>query len=232
MRLRSTAAAAALTCLLTGSALSGCAKGDDPPKEVSAQELLDDANKAMGKLKSVTIEADTTKADGSSGFSSRLTTDLDSTCTSKVTWDATGAVLEQIRIAETDYVRPNRAYIENWSGKPMAGAQNIWIKTPASSAQPGDGLSACPRDFSSFGTAKKGEPAKVDGTPAIALRVTDKSVKEGAYTFYVATEGEPYILKVVYKGTDYRTTTTYSGFDKPLDVQAPAKALDASKLGN
>ncbi|WP_346779767.1 hypothetical protein [Streptomyces sp. S3(2020)] len=224
-------ATAVLACLVT----AGCgAEGDGGgagATERSAQEILDDANEAMSELTSVTVEGNTIKVGSSSGRSSRLTTDLDSRCTSEVTWDATGAVLEQIRIGETDYVRPNRAYIENWSGKPMAGPQNIWFKTPVSDAQPGDGLSACPRDFTSFGTAKKGEPTEVDGTPAIALLVTDKSVKEGAYTFYIATEGEPYILKVAYKGTDYRTTTTYSAFNKPLDVRPPAKSLDASKLG-
>jgi hypothetical protein len=220
-----------LTAVLACLTVAGCAGGGGgDATERSAQEILDGANEAMRTLKSVTIEGNTTKVGNSSGFSSRLTTDLDSKCTSKVTWDATGAVLEQIRIGETDYVRPNRAYIENWSGKPMSGPQKIWSKTPASNAQPGDGLSACPRDFTSFGTAKKGDPAKVDGTPAIALLVTDKSVKEGAYTFYVATEGKPYILKVVYKGTDFHTTTTYSGFDKPMNVRPPAKVLDVSTL--
>ncbi|MEU5894031.1 hypothetical protein ABZ835_45700 [Streptomyces sp. NPDC047461] len=231
MRTRSTAAAAALTCLLTGSALSGCAEGDDPQKEVSAQQLLDDANAAMRKLKSVTSSAVTTRTDGN-GFSSRLTTDLDSTCTFKMTWENTGAALEQIRIGDTDYVRPNRAYIENWSGKRMAGSQDRWIKTPTSEARRGDGLADCAWKFTSFGTAKKGGVAKVDGIEAVELVVTDKKDKSGTYTFSVATEGEPYILKVVYKGTDYRTTTTYSGFDKPLGVRAPTKALDASKLSD
>lgn len=60
--------------------------------------------------------------------------------------------------------------------------------------------------------------------------VSDKADKEGTYTFYVATEGKPYILKVTYKGTGYQSTTLFGDFDRPVDVRPPAKAdvLDAS----
>jgi len=113
----------------------------------------------------------------------------------------------------------------------MHGAQGTWIKTAASNAQPGDGLSKCGLDFASFGTAKKGEPTEVDKTSAIRLVVTDKEDKGGVFTFYVATEGKPYILKVVYEGTDFSTTTTYSAFDEPMDVRAPAKnVLDTTLI--
>ncbi|MEU5315991.1 hypothetical protein AB0G67_04570 [Streptomyces sp. NPDC021056] len=227
MRTRATVLTAVLACLV----VAGCAEEDGGgATERSAQEILDGANETMSELTSVTVEGKTTNAKGE-GFTGRLTTDLKNRCTSRTTWNWNGAALEQIRIGETDYVRPNRAYIEWWSNKPMSGAQDTWLKTPASEAERGDGLSACPRDFTSFGTTKKGEPTEVDGTPALALIVTDKSVKTGKYTFYVATEGKPYILKVVYKGTDFHTTTTYSGFDKPMDVRPPANVLDVSALG-
>ncbi|MGJ3559541.1 hypothetical protein ACR6C2_16085 [Streptomyces sp. INA 01156] len=69
---------------------------------------------------------------------------------------------------------------------------------------------------------KKSEPAEVDGRPAIALVVTSAEGKGGTYTFHVATEGKPYLLKVDYKGADFRTTTTFSDFEKPLKVEPPA----------
>jgi hypothetical protein len=117
----------------------------------------------------------------------------------------------------------------------MAGTkdQNRWIKTPSSEAKAGDGLAECPREFTSFGVVTKGEPTTVDGSPAIPLVVTDAADKGGSYTFYVATEGKPYILEVVYKDAEYHSTTSFSAFDKPLDVRPPAKAdvLDASDIG-
>ncbi|MFI8533112.1 hypothetical protein ACIGMX_23095 [Streptomyces aquilus] len=216
-------AVAVLACLL----VAGCSGGGEDKR--SGQEILDEANKTMSGLTSVTVEGTTTNPEGK-GFTGRITTDLHSRCTSKTTWNWNKAALEQIRIGKTDYVRPNRAYIEWWSDKPMSGPQNTWIKTPTSKAEPGDGLAACPRDFSSFGTAKRGEPTEVDGKAAIAVIVTDKSVRTGKYTFYVATEGKPYLLKVVYKGTDFHTTTTYGAFNKPLDVKPPTKVLDTGAL--
>ncbi|MFF5491969.1 hypothetical protein [Streptomyces aquilus] len=215
---------AVLACLLA----AGCSGGGEDTR--SGQEVLDEANKTMSGLTSVTVGGTTTNAQGKS-FTVRMTTDLKSRCTNKIAWNWNGATLEQIRIGKTDYVRPNRAYIEWWSNKSMGGPQNVWFKTPTSNAEPGDGLAACPRDFSSFGTAKRGEPTEVDGKAAIAVVVTDKSVKTGKYTFYVAAEGKPYLLKVVYKGSDFHTTTTYSAFDKPLDVKPPTKVLDTEALG-
>lgn len=207
--------------------MSGCAgtAGEEP----SAGQMLKNANDTMSALKSVTVDSVTSRS-GGDGSSSRLTTDLKSRCAFKATW-VTGASLEQIRIDGTDYVRPNRAYIES-SGRSMAGVkeQTRWIKTPSSESTPGDGLARCTQDFASFGVATKGKPVKVGGKPAIPLVVTDKADKGGSYTFYVATAGKPYILKVVYKGAKDSTTTSYSGFDEPLVVRPPAKAdvLDVS----
>ncbi|MFD3619406.1 hypothetical protein ACFWWT_30010 [Streptomyces sp. NPDC058676] len=221
----------ALACVTTGGAVAGCS-GSSSADEPSAEQLLDEANDTMKALKSVTVEAKTTTVASGEGFTSRLTTDLEGACRSSRTW-TNGARLEQIRIGDADYVRPNRAYLE-LAGKDVAGAgeQERWVKSPASETAEEDGLSDCTHPFSSFGKATKGEPTEVDGRPAMALVVTDKAVKTGAYTFYVATKGKPYLLKVVYKGTDYRSTTTFSAFDEPLDVRPPAETdvLDASGL--
>ncbi|MEW2574802.1 hypothetical protein [Streptomyces syringium] len=215
---------AALACLVVGAAVAGCTEGAGTAKEPSAERMLDDANDTMNALTSVTIDGKTTRAAGG-GYSSHQTTDLKGRCASRTTW-ATGAALEQVRIGATDYVRPNRAYLKQWSGRSMAGSkdQSRWAEVPADEAEPGDGLAACTREFVSFGAATKGERTKVNGTPAMPLVVTDEADKGGSYTFYVATEGKPYILKVVYKGTEFHSTTSFSAFDKPLDVRPPAKA--------
>lgn len=224
MRTISTAVTAALACLALGASAAGCTDGSTT-KELSAEQLLDKANATMRGLTSVTIAASTKTARG--GYSSRLRTDLKGRCLFKTTY-ATGAVLEQIRIDGTDYIRPNLAYVEQWKfgvvGKNTAGKERrFWTRRPAHDAEPGDGLTDCTHPFASFGVAKKGEPAKVDGSPAITLVVTDKADKEGSFTFYVAAEGEPYILKVVYEGATYHSTTSFSAFDEPLDVRPPAK---------
>ncbi|MCF3960919.1 hypothetical protein [Streptomyces fuscigenes] len=186
--------------------------------------MLDDANKAMRGLDSVTIDGVSTATTGGGGSTSRLTTDLKSRCTFRTT-SANGAGLEQIRIGKTDYVRPNRTYLK-LAGHEMTrkGEQKYWAKKPADAARPDDGLSACTGPFASFGIAKKGGRIHVGGLPAMSLIVTDKATKGDTYTFYVATRGKPYILKTVYRSADFRTVTSFSAFNKPLDLHAPAKA--------
>ncbi|MFE9438062.1 hypothetical protein ACFYO2_03445 [Streptomyces sp. NPDC006602] len=234
MRRTFTVVTAALACVAAGGAVAGCS-GSSAAKEPSAEQLLDDANDTMKALKSVTVDGRTTTVATGEGFSSRLTTDLKGTCTSSRTW-TNGARLEQIRIGDADYVRPNRTYLER-AGKDVAdkGEQERWVKSPAKETAletEEAGLSNCTRPFSSFGKATKGEPTEVEGRPAIALVVTDEADKGGTYTFYVATKGKPYLLKVVYKGTEYHSTTAFSAFDEPLGVRPPADkdVLDATGL--
>ncbi|MFE4691394.1 hypothetical protein ACFRH6_15195 [Streptomyces sp. NPDC056749] len=234
--MRAKSVTAVLAGLLLTAAVTGCAGGGGQGEELSADALLDEAHKTMNALETVTIASSTTGSAGSS-YSSRQTTDLKGRCTNKITWTEGGS-LEQIRIDDTDYVRPDRVYLDRWSGREAAGgkAQNRWIKAPSSNAKPGDGLVDCTWPFAAFGTASKGDRTEIDGRPAVALRVSDEADgadAKGTYTFYVATEGKPYLLKVAYKGSDYRSTTSFSAFDEPLGVRAPAgdDVLDAADAG-
>ncbi|MFF7768857.1 hypothetical protein ACIPIU_12750 [Streptomyces massasporeus] len=219
-------------CLLASAALAGCGAGGTG-EDRSAGDILDEANARMRKLDSVTVDI-TNRTTSSGTVTSHLVTDLDGRCRSKTTWSK-GGTLEQIRLDETDYVRPDRAYLQKWKNKPgVTGDQRLWVKTPVKqTAAGGNGLTSCERPFDSFGTAKKGGTARVGDTEAIELIVTDKADKEGTYTFYVAREGEPYLLKTVYKSPAQRTTTSFSGFDEPLDVRAPkpGEVLSAGGAG-
>ncbi|WP_128436719.1 hypothetical protein [Streptomyces cyaneus] len=223
----------ALVCLLTAAALTGCGGGDGAA-EKSAADLLDEANDTMRALRSVTVDMSNTPANDRNGtVTMRLKTDLKNRCTAKTTWAENGS-LEQIRIGETDYVRPDKTYLENWSGRQVADVRpKQWAKVPAADAQPGDGLAACTWTFESFGKAKKGAATHVGDLDAIAVHVTDKADNEGTYTFYVATEGKPYLLRTVYKGGGNVTTTSFSGFDEPLEVRPPAagQVLDKADVG-
>ncbi|MGI5460741.1 hypothetical protein ACQEWB_47770 [Streptomyces sp. CA-249302] len=231
MRNTPAAVTAALTCLLAGAALSGCA-GEGGAEERSGEEVLDEANATMRSLTSVTVDATTTSAKGGT-VTSHVVTDLDKRCRARTSWSE-GGTLEQIRIGDTDYVRPDRAYLQKWNGDTsVKSEQKLWMKTPVEAGQEDEqDLTSCERPFDSFGTATKGKSTRVDGKDAVAVTVTDKAVKEGTYTFYVATQGKPYLLKTVYKGSDFHTTTSFGEFDEALDVRAPktADVLDADDL--
>lgn len=103
------------------------------------------------------------------------------------------------------------------------GEQGRWIKIPASESTPDDGLSDCTYKFTSFGEVAKGHPTKVNRISAIMLKVTDTEYKSTSFTFYVAAEGKPYILKVVAKDDQFDSTTSFTAFDEPLNVQVPDK---------
>lgn len=218
----------ALACLLSGAVLTGCAAGSGDATK-SATDLFDEANGTMRALRSVTVETTNTTAHGT--VTTRLSTDLKNRCKAKTSWAGNGS-LEQIRIGDTDYVRPDETYLEKWSGRKIDALRpKQWVKEPADEAQPGDGLTKCTWTFASFGSVKKGEATRIGGRETVALHVTDKADKEGQYTFYVATEGKPYLLRVVYKGGGNDTTTSFSKFDEPFDAQPPASAgvLDAGR---
>ncbi|MEU6775179.1 hypothetical protein [Streptomyces sp. NPDC046759] len=167
----------------------------------------------------MTVETTNTTAHGT--VVTRLSTDLKNRCKAKTTWAESGS-LEQIRIGETDYVRPDETYLEKWSGRKIDGLRpKQWVKEPVDAAQPDDGLATCTWTFASFGKAKKGGATRIGGREAVALRVTDKADKEGTYTFYVATEGKPYLLRTVYRGRGNVTTTSFSAYDEPFDVEPP-----------
>ena len=212
------AVTAALTCLLMGTAATGCGVGTNA-EERSADEMFDDANDAMSALKSVRIEFASTPAKGGK-VTTRLVTNLHDRCRATMK-SSEGGTLEQIRIGDTDYVRPDRAYLRKWNGHTSLRAeQNQWIKSPADESAD-SGLVSCAWPFGSFGKVKKGNPTRIDGRDALALTVTDKADKGGRYTFYIATQGKPFLLRTVYQGSRYQTTTSFGAFDAPLGIRPP-----------
>ena len=228
MRNLVTAVTLALTCLVTGTAVSGCGASG----ERSADAILDDANDTMRGLKSVRIDS-TSEATKGGTVTTRVATDLHDRCRAKTIWSE-GGTFEQIRIGKTDYVRPDRKYLQKWNGDKIApSGPGRWVKARVGeSKEPENGLVSCEQPFDSFGRATRGDSTRIDGRDALAVTVTDKADKGGTYTFYVAAEGKPYLLRTVYEGTEYRTTTSFRDFDEPLDVQAPnaAEVLDAKGL--
>ncbi|SBT94770.1 hypothetical protein GA0115233_11024 [Streptomyces sp. DI166] len=77
--------------------------------------------------------------------------------------------------------------------------------------------------------ATRGKTTDVDGTPAITLH--EKGGKEN-YTLYVATEGEPYVLKLVSDTPSDKGSLTFSDYDKPVPSDKPSgEILDLDELG-
>nr|WSS66342.1 hypothetical protein OG284_36610 [Streptomyces sp. NBC_01177] len=229
MRIPSGTTASGAACIALTIALSGCSEGAEP-RQLSAAQLLDEANKTMKSLRAVTIAVRLTREDGRWG-TTWTRTDLKGTCSFRSA-GSTGEKLEQIRIGDTDYIRPNLKHMQV-SGIDTKGRkdQKNWVKTTVDPATPADedGLTDCTRPFAAFGYAAKGKAGKIDGVPTTSLIVTDATDEGATYTFHVAAEGKPYIYRVVYKSPDFRNVTTFSDFDTPLNVEPPkADVMDLS----
>jgi hypothetical protein len=101
-----------------------------------------------------------------------------------------------------------------------------WVKSTSADPDIKDLASMCDIDellgtFDPTDTAAdRGEDTTVDGQKAATL--TEKDGKE-TYTMHVATEGTPYLLKLVVAGADQPASLSFSGFDKPVGATAPAK---------
>ena len=106
-----------------------------------------------------------------------------------------------------------------------------WIKAPATTG-----------DFASFAALtdiaqllegilsghgeqlEKGDETTVDGTPAITVNDTSESG-----TLYVATEGEPFPLKIEKTGSD-AGTISFTDWNESFDLEAPEDSVDLSQL--
>lgn len=226
--------------LFMGAVAVGCADAGDTADTAdtrSADELLGEADRTMKALTSVTIVWDVTSTTTGNRSTGRLTTDLKSRCTLKSTasYVSDVAEMEQIRIGETDYIHANDMYREMWGRKTVPAMRNKpWLKSPVSAARGADNLADCAWRFlsSSLGKATRDSPTELDGEPVIPVRVTDDEVEGGVHTFYVAAEGEPYLLGVDYKDPYFPRVTRFSAFNDRVDIQPPPEGdvLDLSSL--
>ncbi len=116
-----TKASTAVLCLFVGAVAVGCADAGSTAHtrttEIrSADQLLNETDRTMKALTSVTFTTAVSSTDSNRRYSSRVTTDLAHRCRMKAAWSQ-GATMEQIRIGETDYIHPNAAYLELWGGR-------------------------------------------------------------------------------------------------------------------
>ncbi|MFG2620584.1 hypothetical protein ACGFXC_23520 [Streptomyces sp. NPDC048507] len=117
----------------------------------------------------------------------------------------------------------------------VAAFAGRWVKLPLSDRRAAPLTRACDLGMLTDGfgkgspLARKGESTTVGGKPVLA--VTSPAAK-GAQTDYVATEGEPYVLKSVVSG-DHDGEALFSDFDVPVDTASPrdSEVVDLSGTG-
>ncbi|MEU3949916.1 hypothetical protein [Streptomyces sp. NPDC029526] len=150
---------------------------------------------------------------------------------------------ELIKTGDSIYMKYDEAFLRAQSeGEPkgevdatVAMLAGKWTKMSLKGADADDVAAFCDlgvvlgdaEDGSS--EAERGKTTTIDGKRAITL--TEQDGKD-AYTFYVATEGKPYLLRLDNTSPEDPGSITFSRFDEPVPARKPSgQVLDLDALG-
>ncbi|MFE7672685.1 hypothetical protein ACFU5N_10750 [Streptomyces albidoflavus] len=221
------------------SVLAGCGEGGDgggsggsgekgPFAGKSADEIAAAAVKATRDAESVHITG-TGKQQGQE-MKLDFSVDNKDNCTGTLTGPEAEA--DVLQIGQAVYLRADKTFWENIlkaQGTASDGAVDKlagkWVKSDADEAGT-EGMcdkqaviAALDSDKSEREGMKKGKETEVNGESALTL--TKKAGNGEEFTLYVATEGEPYILKAVSKGGENPGETTLTDYNKKVDAEEP-----------
>ncbi|MGW0468363.1 hypothetical protein ACWDX6_24340 [Streptomyces sp. NPDC003027] len=234
-RIRRTALAAAF-CAAVALGAAACGPFSDDPKaagpfgELSGPQIADKAIAATKTADSLTLDLALKTTDGP--IKAYLALDTQGKCAGTLTVGTTGTAELIKPDAKVVYLRFDEAFLREEAKGESAETREAmlkelkgrWVKTPVTDPEAKDSLELCDlkallRDFEQgLDLSVKGEETTVGGKKALML--TQAFDKEKT-TLYVATEGEPRILKIVTAGGEEPGTITFADYDKPVVAKAP-----------
>lgn len=207
------------------------AKASGPFGDLTGPQIANKAIAATKKADSLTLDLAAKTTDGP--MKAYLAMDTTGKCAGTLTVGTTGTA-ELVKADQKDvYLRFDEAFLRaQGEGEPAEVQEAIlkelkgrWVKTPVTDPDAKDNLELCDlkallADFEEgINFAVKGKETTVGGKKALTL--TQKSGAETT-TVYVATEGEPLILKVVAAGGEEPGTMTFTDYGKPVAAKVPA----------
>ncbi|MGW6567261.1 hypothetical protein [Streptomyces sp. NPDC054975] len=234
-------AAAALGATACGP-FSDDAKASGPFGDLTGPQIANKAITATKKADSLTLDLAAKTTDGP--MKAYLAMDSTGKCAGTLTVGTTGTA-ELVKADEKDvYLRFDEAFLRAQGEGESAEVQRAilkelkgrWVKTPVTDPEAKDNLELCDvkallADFETgINFSVKSKETTVGGKKALML--VQKSGGETT-TVYVATEGEPLILKIVEAGGEEPGTMTFSGYGKPVTAKVPAAkdVIDEKKKG-
>ncbi|MFJ8790004.1 hypothetical protein [Streptomyces sp. NPDC102462] len=248
--MRRTALAVLCLAAVSAAGLTGCQSGQDKadskPKEpfagLTGGEIADRAMKATTGASSLRMTGDI--ADDASDGTIRIDMALDKKgeCAGTLSLDGQGKA-DLIKTGATVYMKYDEAFLRAQSkGESKADTDAAvamlagkWTRMSAKGQDAKDIAGFCDLGSVLSGAddvrsdATRGKTSTVAGTPAIVLHEKDGKDR---YTLYVATEGEPYLLKVDGGSAKDAVRLTFSDYDRPVPAKKPAgKILDLDALG-
>ncbi|WP_415952484.1 hypothetical protein [Streptomyces sp. KLOTTS4A1] len=231
--------------LLVGT-LAAC--GDDSSgsggngiADKSAKEISDAAQQALLEAKSLRMKMESGEAgsDGPQAFD--LAVDQDGNCAGTFDMAPGKGSFEILKVGEKVWMKADKDFWKATGGpqgeavsalvgdKYLVGDANDPQMQSFSSSCNLTALQADMKSDNNSGDMKKGDKGSVDGQETIAIHGTEDGEES---TIDVATEGEPYPLRIVSEEDGKKNTVLFSDFDEPVPSETPAagETVDLAEL--
>ncbi|MFE0812820.1 hypothetical protein ACFW34_35935 [Streptomyces sp. NPDC058848] len=225
-------ATAVATASVSVALLAGCGDsggGSEPFEGQSADDIAAKAVEATRQAKSLHMKGDVRPEDGGT-VTIDVSVDQEKNCEGTI---GTGDARADVRHTDaTLYLRGDERYWQNALQQQPGASQRMaqkldgkWVKMPAS-----DAATAGVCDKQGFVAAMDEDKSerqgmKRDGTTEVggeeALKLTKKTSGGETLALYVATEGEPYILKSTTEGGENSGSVTFSEYNEPVQAEQP-----------
>jgi hypothetical protein len=209
-------------------ALCGCGSSDNGVASKSANEIFAASLAAAKGASSVHVVAKGTSRRASFTLDAVLAEDR-----AHARLAFAGGSIDVIRIANAIYIKGDKNYNARLGADFGVNVPNgVWLKGAVTSRPLGQigAFTAMGRELAlilgASGPLAKGPKTKLVGKPAIELKQTGK-LYSGA--LYIATTGKPYPLLLHKSGSEVGVTT-FTGWDHPVAVKAPASATEFARL--
>ncbi len=230
----------------SGSRSQGAAKGADREKEpfpgLSGGEIAERALKATTGAESLRMQGDMPDEESGGTLHIDMSLNKKGECAGTLGLDDQGTA-ELIKTGDSIYMKYDEAFLRAQSeGEPkgqvdatVAMLAGKWTKMSVQGADADDVAAFCDLDVMLGGAedgssdATRGRTTTIGGKRALTLRERDG---KDDYTFYVATEGEPYLLRLDNASPEEPGSVTFSAFDEPVPARKPSgPVIDLDALG-
>ncbi|RSS56123.1 hypothetical protein [Streptomyces sp. WAC06614] len=210
-------------------------------EDASAREIIDRGRQELHDARSVHMVAKVADPAGTTTLDLRF--DVEGNCTGSVALPRDAGRADIVKRGEEVWLKPDDAFLRSQApggsgDDAVALIDGRWIHGSAGNAVLREfrdlcDLSAFQRTYASRPAGgervAKGRPAEVAGTPAITATSASGADRS---TYYVATEGEPRLLRVEGTQDGQRGSADFSDYDVPVPAATPAasESVDLSTL--
>ncbi|WP_284577278.1 hypothetical protein [Streptomyces sp. 2P-4] len=233
-------AAAVLAAGCSAALLTGLAPAGNGIEDESARAIVDKARTELAEARSVHMVAHAAGEEGEAALDLRF--DVDGNCAGSVSLPRGGGRAEIVKRGQDIWVKPDGAFLRSQVPAPAADGAAALIGDRWLHGTSGDALlrkltDVCDlKDFQrayashlATGDLSKGGRATVGGSPAVTVTATRGG---DTVTFYVATEGEPRLLRLEGRedGRSARADFLDYGAPVPARTPPPEQSVDISGL--